>query len=512
VYVLSIDLGTSGPKVALVNSRGELAACATRNVPQQLLPPDGAEQDSDEIWAAVVSAVRQVVRDGDQAPEEIVAITCTSQYFSIVPVDRDLRPTMNLVLWMDGRGAPYVRRLYERHPEAFETWVDVHGMMPLPSGNDSLSHILWLQHERPEVYARTYKFLEPMDYLLARLTGRCTANLCSAFPFLLTDNRNLDERRYDARLVEMAGIDVDKLPELLPINACIGELRPKVASELGLAPTTKVFGGVNDTQAVSVGAATFQGSHGGINVGTTSQVLAHVGSKKSDLANAILSMPSPIRGRYLVMAENGLGAKTLDHFMRNIAFARDALADHAADHPFAGVDAAVETVEPGSGGLLFLPWLNGSQAPDSNARARGGFLNLSLATTRAHMVRAILEGGAFNLRWLLPAVESFVEQRFDELLFSGGGAMSEAWSQIMADVLDRPVGQLDEPRHVNNRATAFLAFVELGVLSLAEIGSLCRVRRHFEPRPAFRDRYDRMFTQFLAAFEQNRPIFDALNG
>ena len=110
----------------------------------------------------------------------------------------------------------------------------------------------------------------------------------------------------------------------------------------------------------------------------------------------------------------------------------------------------------------------------SDATARGGFLNLSLQTTRAHMVRAILEGVAFNMRWVLPAVESFVEQRFDELLFSGGGAVSDAWSQIMADVMDRPVAQLADARYVNNRATAFLAFVELGVLA---------TRRHRQALP-----------------------------
>jgi xylulokinase len=419
---------------------------------------------------------------------------------------------MNLIIWMDGRGGRQALELYERHPTAFETWVDRHGMVPLPSGNDSLSHLLYVQHERPDVYERTYKFLEPMDFLIAKLTGTCSANLCTAFPLLLTDNRNLAAREYDAELLSLSGVDREKLPDLLPVNAIAGTLRADLAAELDLPAATKVFSGVNDTQAVSVGAATFQGSHGGINIGTTSQVLAHVGSKKSDLANAILSMPSPIAGRYMVMAENGLGAKTLDHFLRNIAFASDALANHSTEEPFGGLDQAVAAAPPGSGGLLFLPWLSGAQAPEQDPNARGGFLNLSLGTTRTHMVRAILEGVSYNLRWLLPAVESFVERPFDELLFAGGGAVSDEWSQIMADVMNRPVGQLADARHVNNRATAFLAFVELGVLGLDDIGTLCRIKRRYEPRPQHHEIYDKMFTQFVAAFQQNRPIFEALNG
>jgi xylulokinase len=478
----------------------------------QLLPPDGAEQDPNEIWTAVLSAAKQVLRDADCRPGSVAGISCDSQYFSIVPVDRDIRPVMNLVLWMDARGRAQSRKIYAQHPDAFQTWIEIHGMMPLPTGTDSLSHILYIQEECPEVHARTHKYLEPVDFIIAKLTGTCTSNICTAFPLLLTDNRDLDGRHYNARLIEMAGIDERKLPPLLPVNARAGTVRPEVATELGLPPATPVFAGVNDTQAAAVGTATFRGTHGAINIGTTSQVLAHVGGKKSDIENALLSMPSPIPGRHMVMAENGLGGKPLDHFLRNVAFANDALADHGVMDPFAGVEAAVHGTPPGSAGLLFLPWLTGAQAPASNSKARGGFLNLSLHSTRAHMVRAVLEGVAFNMRWVLPAVETFAEQRFDELLFAGGGAVSDAWSQIMADVMDRPVAQLADARYVNNRATAFLAFVELGVLGLNDIGKICRIKQRYAPRAAHRAMYDTMFTQFVAAFEQNGPIFEALNG
>jgi xylulokinase len=512
VDILSIDLGTSGPKVALVSEDGDLVASATRSVGTQLLPLDGAEQDPNQIWDAVLSATKQVLHDAGKRRSAVAGITVDSQYFSIVPVDRQIRPVMNLILWMDKRGAAHSQKLYERHPEAFETWRDIHGMIPLPTGNDSLSHMLYVQAERPEVHARTHKYLEPMDFIIAKLTGESAANICTAFPLLLTDNRDLALCAYNERLIALAGIDAEKLPPLRPVNARAGTLRAEVAAEIGLPLTTPVFSGMNDTQAAAIGTATFQGTHGAINIGTTSQVLAHVGSKKSDLAHAILSMPSPIAGRYMVMAENGLGGKPLDHFLRNIAFATDALADHAETELFANVDHVADSVPPGSDALLYLPWLTGAQAPESHAESRGGFLNVSLHTTRAHMVRAILEGVAFNMRWVLPAVEEFVEQRFDELLFSGGGAMSDAWSQIMADVMDRPVAQLADARYVNNRGAAFLALVELGALRLSDIDKLCHIKRRYTPRREHRDLYDKLFTQFVAVFEQNRPIFEALNG
>ncbi len=510
-YVLSIDLGTSGPKVALVSANGEIAASAARSVRTHLIPPDGAEQDPEEIWNAIRSAVQQVVKEAGRPADQIAGVSVAAQFSSIVPVDRDGRSVMNLILWMDGRGAPYASNIYQEHPDALIKWLDIHGAIPLPSGNDSLSHMLWVQQERPDVYERTHKFLEPADFVTARLSGNCTANACTAFMMLLTDNRRLDEIQYDDDLIAMSGMDREKLPDLVPVLSSVGAVRREVADELGLAPGTRVFSGVNDTQAVAVGTGTFQAGMGGINIGTTSQVLAHLDTKGTDVENEIVSTPSPVPNRYVALAENGIGAKALDHFLRNVAFASDALADHSVHDVFGRVESAVREAPPGSGGLLFLPWLTGSQSPSSNPKVRGGFLNISLGTTRACMVRAILEGVALSLRWLLPAVERFTKQSFEQLRFAGGGALSDEWSQILANVMDRPVHQLEDSRHVINRATAFLAFERLGLVDLDDIAKLCRTKRSYEPRSETRGVYDHLLDQFVSAFEQNRPVFEALN-
>jgi xylulokinase len=161
--------------------------------------------------------------------------------------------------------------------------------------------------------------------------------------------------------------------------------------------------------------------------------------------------------------------------------------------------------------MLYLPWLNGSQSPKANAAMRGGFLNVTLETTRAQMLRAVAEGVCFSLRWLLPAVERFCEREFDALHFVGGGAVSGEWAQTFADVMDRPVRQLADARYVNNRATAFLGFEQLGLVELQQIERLCPIERSYEPRPENRGLYDQLFGQFQAAWEQTRPIFEALN-
>jgi xylulokinase len=511
-YILSIDLGTGGPKVALVSNDGSIAASAIRPVTTLQLGADAAEQDPEEVWNAIVSAVQQVVREADKPADTILAVSCASQYFSIVPVDEQGKPVGNMIPWMDGRGAPYSQEIYAAHPEAPVRWIELAGMPPLPSGNDSLSHMLFLKNERPEIYDAAAKLVEPADYVTARLTGTCASNACTAFAQLLTDNRHLDSVAYHDDLLRMSGIDREKLPELLPVGACIGTVRKEIAEELGLSADTKVFTAVNDTHAAAIGTGVYRKGHGAINIGTTCQVLAFVGEMKTDLDNWILSMPSPVADQYMVMSEVGLGGKPLEHFLTQMVFSDDGLANHSTDDPFANVEKALSSTEAGSGGLLYLPWLAGSQSPRANASMRGGFLNISLETTRADMLRAVLEGVTFSLRWVLPAVERFIDDQFDSLVFSGGGAVSAEWSQIMADVMNRPVHQLAEPRFVNNRGTAFLAFEQLGVASLSEIDKVCKIGQTYRPRPENRDVYDLLFDQFVAAWDQNRPIFEALNG
>ncbi|HEB90448.1 MAG TPA: carbohydrate kinase, partial [Deltaproteobacteria bacterium] len=466
--ILSIDLGTGGPKVALVGNDGTIVASALRPVTTIPLGPDAAEQDPEEIWSAILSAIREVLAAAGRPAEDILGISCTSQYFSIVPIDDSGHPVGPMIPWMDGRGAPFAQALYISHPETPSRWIETTGMPPLPSGNDSLSHILFLQNECPEIYERAAKLVEPADYVTSRLTGVCASNGCTAFAMLLTDNRELDSIAYHDELIRLSGVDRQKLPELVPIGSSLGPIRKEIAEEIGLSADTQVFAGVNDTHAAGIGTASHLRGHGALNIGTTCQVLAFVDDMRTDIDHFILSMPSPVPGRYMVMSEIGLGGKPLEHFLTRVVFADDGLAKHSVDDPFERVEEALGTAEPGSGGLLYLPWLAGSQSPRANPAMRGGFLNMSLETTRAHMLRAVLEGVSFSLRWALPAVEAFTNETFPFLRFSGGGAMSARWAQILADTMDRPIHQLSEPRFVNNRGTALLAFHALGRASLDE--------------------------------------------
>jgi xylulokinase len=514
--VLAIDLGTSGPKVAIVSLQGELLATGRSAVETLRLPDGGVEQDPEAVWSATKSACRSALSSSPVPPDHVVAVICSSQYSSIVPVDAAGRPTGNMVLWLDKRGATRALRgragfpRFADSPPQLLNWLRLHGLPPV-AGGISLTHVRHFKYARPEVYARTAKFLEPMDYLTLRLTGRATANQCTAFMYLATDNRRLDATDYHPGLLRQSLVDRDKLPDLVPLDAVVGRLQPAVADELGLSPRTEVVTGLNDTQAGGMGTAAFAGDHAAISVGSTSVMITHVPFKRTDIRHAILSVPSPVPDTYFVMAENGTGGNTLEHFLEHLVYPRDAFGQLTAPDRFELLQRAIGEAPPGSGGVLFLPWLGGSMAPAADDHMRGGFLNVGLATTREQFARSVLEGVALNLRWLRGPVERFAKRSFSHFVFYGGAAASDAWAQIMADVLDAPVRQAKHPQYVTCLGAGLLAFQRLGLLGFDDFAARIPIEREYEPNPANRALYAHLADRFVDAFRRTQPLFRALN-
>lgn len=515
-FVLAVDLGTSGPKAAVVSLEGRIVATARAPVETLYLPDGGAEQDPASVWQAVKAACNDAIRRSAVRPPDVLAVICSSQYSSVVPVDANGRATMNMLLWLDRRGASERLRELVNYPRRSDTplqlwrWLRVHGLPPI-AGGISLTHMRYVKYARPDVYARTAKFLEPMDYVTMKLCGRATANQCTAFMSLLTDNRRLNVTEYDRRLVGQSLIDAEKLPELVPLDSIVGTLLPDVAAELGLSPATQVVTSLNDTQAGGMGTAAFSGRHAAISVGSTSVMITHVDFKRTDIRHSILSMPSPVPATYFVMAENGVGGAALEQFLQNVIFARDDFGALTAASRYELLADAVARVSPGCDRLLFLPWMGGAIAPQTEPRMRGGFLNVTANTTRSHMARAVLEGVAMNLRWLKGPVEKFAKRVFSHYVFYGGGAESDAWSQIMADVLGAPVHQMESPQYTTCVGLGLLAFQRLGLIGFDEFERRVPIRKVCEPDAANRAVYEELSGLLVQSFKATRPIFRALN-
>jgi len=519
-YVLTVDLGTSGPKAAVVGSRGEIAGSGQHKVTTVFPAAGAAEQDPDEIWRATLASCRAALGEAvanDVRLRDIVALIVSSQYSSIVPVDATGAHLHPMMLWMDQRGGPkHIKRLagFPRGadlPTHLPRWIRTHGLAPI-DGGISLTHMRWIKFARPEVYERTAAFLEPMDYLTMRFCGRATANQCTAFMSLVIDNRTLGTTRYDSTLVKWSLIDRDKLPPLVAVGEALGPVLPAVAADLGLPDTTVVLSGCNDTQAGAIAAGAFQGDHAGISLGTTGVIVTHRANRKTDPLTSIFTVPSALGGCHLVSAENGVAGVGVDHFLRTIVYADDPFRTHESTvDAYEAFNEAAALSPPGARGVMYLPWLRGSLAPKADARMRGGFVNVGLDTDRNDLARALLEGVALNFRWLYESVEKFVKRSFSHVVFYGGGAQSELWSQIMADVLGVPIRQLADPRHANSLGTGLLALERMGLVGAADVLGIPKVRAVHEPDPALAALYRERAERFEQAFKQNRPLFRALN-
>ncbi|HWI64046.1 MAG TPA: FGGY-family carbohydrate kinase [Symbiobacteriaceae bacterium] len=512
-YILAIDLGTSALKVALVSTRGTVLGLETEPVELSLLPGGGAEQDPLAWWAAVRETAVRLLDRGLVPRSDVVAVGCTAQWSGTVPVDRQGRPLMNALIWMDSRGAADIRRaaggpvrLSGYGVDKLWRWLRKTGGVPGASGKDSLAHILYLKRQHPEVYAAAFKFLEPKDYLNLCLTGRFAASYDSIALHWVTDNRDARAVRYDPELLALTGLEAAQLPDLLPATAVVGCLRPEVAAELGLGEDVQVVAGSPDLQTASVGSGATRDFQAHLYVGTSSWLTCHVPFKKTDLLRNMASLPAAIPGRYFIANEQETAGACLT-FLRDSLF----FPDGGAESFFPSLDELAASVPPGAGGLVFTPWLYGERTPVEDHTIRGGFHNLSLGVTRAHLIRAVLEGVACNGRWLLEAVEAFAGRRLDPIRIIGGGARSEVWCQIWADVLDRRIELVRDPLQANVRGAALIAAAGLGYLSFDEVPQTVTVAATFVPRPEHRRQYDRLYRAFRALYRSHRTVCAALN-
>jgi xylulokinase len=452
-------------------------------------------------------------------PAAIVAVAVTSMWSVTLPVDENGEPLMNVISWMDGRGAPYNREIVKGFPNiqgyklsTLLRYLDKVGFPPTLKGADALGHMLFIKNERSEIYRRTYKFLEPMDYINMRLTGKFAATQNTVLPMMMVDNRRLNVQEYDPWLLKMGGIDREKLPDLLPIDSTLGTITPGVAAELGLSLNTIVICGVNDNSSSAIGAGAIFDSETAAVMGTSGYLASHVSFKKTDINSSMGTMPSGIIGRYLFWGEMANNGKVLESFLRNLIYAQDDFDTvKTPEDIYKRASQVAAQVSPGSEGVIFLPWFNGCLSPGEDPYMRGGFLNLSHKTSRAHLARAVFEGLAMNWRWLRGPSEKLIGRPFQYWRLTGGGALSDIWSQIMADVVGLPMHRQADPRNSNVIGVALLAFSRLGLVKLEDIPKMIKFDRVFEPDPKTRAVYDHMFTQFMASKNKIRPVFHALN-
>ncbi len=501
-YILAYDVGTGGTKAVLTDTEGNVHATAFAPYPVHYPRPDWAEQEPEDWWNAVVATTRQVLERSGVAPKEILAVVFATQMLGIVPMGRDGEVLRRAIIWLDGRAPQQATRIMRRFGGR-RIFAQIAGAEI--SGKDGLPKLLWLKENESHIYHGMSCFLDVNGYLTYRATGRMVFEWSCASAFAL----DLKKKDWMRGLIRYLGIDVGKFPPLARSVDRVGGLTAEAAQACGLLEGTPVFGGVGDAPAAAVGAGAVREGDGHIYLGTSGW--AGVVTRKTLTGrHGVACIQSADPSKVMLFAE----METAGACLKWVAdeFYRHEQADPSIPNVYALMDEDVERIPPGSDYLVCTPWIYGERAPVADTWVRGTFFNISADHTREHLLRAIYEGVAYNLRWMIDIVEKTFGFPLPVLRVIGGGARGAPWMQIIADVTGRRVETVANPQEAGAVGAALTAAVGLGIYpDFESLRDIIQVEREFAPRPEHRETYDLLYRTYQRLYHSLRGLYREVN-
>ncbi len=514
-YIFAVDHGTSGVKTALISVYGDVLGWEIEETPVILLPGGGAEQDPDIWWNAFIKSSKRLLSKNLVPVDDIVAICVSAQWSCTIALDKDGNHLMNAISWMDSRGAKKVDKLTRGlinisgySLRKLPRWLKKTGGAPSKSGKDPIAHIVYIKEKFPEIYQKTYKFLDAKDYMNFKLTGKFSASFDSIHLIWSTDARDLNNIVYDVKLLDYMGVDIEKFPELIRSTDVLGPLLPDVAKTIGLGENVNVISGSPDLQMAAIGSGAVEDYQGHLYIGTSAFLICHCPKQMTDIFHNVGALPSANPEKYMITSEQESAGACLTFLRDKIVFFHS---KEEGPHTYEELDKIAASVPAGSKGLIFTPWIYGERSPIDDHTVRGGFHNLSLIHNLDDAVRAVFEGVAFNSRWVLKYIEKLIKRKMDPINIIGGGAVSDVWCQIFADVFNRTIRRVENPIYSNARGAAYVASVGLGYIEFSDIPRLTKFSKIFTPNPENKGLYDNLFKEFVHIYEKNKNIYRRLN-
>lgn len=489
--LVAVDLGTTSCRALVFDLEGRVHGQASRTYPLHTPRPGYAEQDPAELLAAADQVVPAALRQAGAHPDRVLGIALCTYLHAVVAQDRAGRCLTPAITWADGRSAPQVDAVRERGD-----WQDLYartGCPPHPMY--PLYKLMWLHRHRPDVTAAAARYASIKDLLVEHWTGEWVVDYGIASGSALFNLHALD---WDPGALALAQVDRRQLPALVPTTQRL-PLAPAAAERLGLRPGTPVVVGAGDGVLSSLGT-------GGIEPGVLVAMVGTSGALRARV-NRPLADPKARVWCYYLDRDAWILGGSLNNGGIVLRWVRDQL--YGPDTPYEAVVAEAAQAPPGSGGLVFLPFLAGERSPGFNARARGVWFGLGLEHGRPHLVRSALEAVAYRLYSVLQPLEELAGPA-REIRASGGFAHSSLWLQICADVFGRTVTV-----PAQTEGSALGAFV-LGAVALGLVPGLdavhryIRMDRRLDPDPRHRDTYQALYGIYQRVYTAVQAEFRAL--
>lgn len=457
--VISADFGTSSVKVGVVNGDMNMLAKATESYPIHLAAGGVAEQNPADLWAALARAVQQLRQDIPNLVERTSTLVFCSQICGVICADDEGRALMPCLTWLDKRAAKLGQSMIGGFPSAhgyqlgkLVRWLRIANGAPSKNGMDPSVKMLWVKHNKPEIYKKTRWFLDVKDWLIHRATGRFTTAAESANLTWMLDSRP-GHLCWSPTLTTMTGIPIEKLPEIVDADAAVETLTPQAAAELGLLADTVVLGGTSDVTAAALGSGEVEDGALHISVATSSWISAFMDGRRLNVGHSYSTIASGLNFRPLLVASQENAGSAL-------GWAADVTGSTSEDEDLAGAFDDIGNTQPDD--PFFAPWLAGERVPVDNETLRGTFHGLSLHHDAQALRRSAVEGVAMNILWCYDSVLKIRGVRqTGPISIVGGVAGNAAFAQTLADTLNRPI-RIGEARHAGVLGTATLAAKTLG--------------------------------------------------
>ena len=528
MYIIIYDFGTSSVKTCLFKIDSEIRLVAGSSAGYGLYITDngGAEQDTEEWWSALCSTTHDLFLKSDIKPSEIDGMAFCSQMQGAVFVDENgnaLRRPMN---YLDQKGVKEYKDCMGRgiiKVSGCSLYKLVRNLIVNYAGSTSAKDPVWkykwVEKNEPDVFKKIYKWLDIGDYLTSRCTGRIVRTADTAFATFLYDTRRKKEG-WNKGLLNMYSVNPDHMPDIIDCTDQAGTLTATAAEELGLVPGIPVFGGGGDTTFVNIGAGCTKPGDTHIYVGTSGWVSTFMDHQTVDINAMITGVLSAKHGYFNYYAELETAGKCFEWVKDHLALDEvgvyldqkmitDAESKYLSLYDYLSTE--VGKVPPGANGVIFTPWLHGNRCPFEDSKAGGMFFNIRIDNGKRDMIRAVLEGICYHLRWLVECVEKKVKTS-DIIRFVGGGALSPLTAQMLADITGRTVETVNNTQEVGAIGAALVVAAGIKGEDVLELSRrLVKANCAYVPNPENKEAYERNFRVFKNLYKSNAANYKLLN-
>jgi len=494
--LLGIDLGTTGLKVSLLTETGQLIGAEYAEYPISSPQPGYAEQDPATWWDGFVIACQDIKAKYPEAFEEIAGLGLCGQMHTQVYLDHEKQILRPAITWMDQRASDIVEQINAEDEARELVFAETHNFA---STTYTAPQVKWVQDHQPEVWRKVAHILVAKDYLKFKLTGRMVTDYAEASGTLLFD---VAKESWSEQMFDLFGISRSMFPEVLPSDEIIGRITRQAAQVTGLKAGTPVVNGSSDNSAAALGAGMIEAGQVTLIIGTAGVITVCSDQPLVDPQHRTLCWHYCLRDKWVTLGVMQTAGESLNWFKN--AFDREATLP--SGDIFEQYNQAIVDIPDGSGGLVFLPYLNGERTPYWDSAARGLFYGVNLTTAKAHFIKAVMEGVSFGLRNNIETVES-LGISINQVRAVGGGLKSPVWLDILGKVLQKPVVTVSVA-DTANLGNILLCGQALGIYPSLEEAVARMVttdkRVHYETSPAV---YERQYAIFLELYEQLKGTF-----